>query len=196
MATAPDAWRHPYPSQPRVPPLPLAEMSEYTRQVLTQHNLAPTGEPLALFGALARHPNLLASYLPFGLCLLTAGSLERRWTELVILRTAYHMGSRYVWNLHVATSLAIGLDRATIERVMVGPSADGWSPVEGLLMQATDELHRERSIVERTWDALAQHLDEMQLIELCFLVGQYEMLAMFVRTAGLQLEPGEEPPFI
>jgi alkylhydroperoxidase family enzyme len=171
-------------------------MSEHTRQLLTQHNLARAGEPLALFGTLARHPNLLATYLPFGLCLLTAGSLDRRWRELIILRTAYNMGSLYVWHHHVATSLAFGIDQATIERVMVGPSAAGWSSVEVLLMQATDDLHGERYIEESTWGALAQQLNEKQLIELCFLVGQYEIVAMFVRTAGVQLEPGEEPPFI
>ena len=64
---------------------------------------------------------------------------------------------------------------------------------QALLLHATDELYRERHITGATWDALAVHLNEQQLIELCFLVGQYEMLAMFLRTAGVQLEPGKEP---
>jgi hypothetical protein len=75
----------------------------------------------------------------------------------------------------------------------VGPSAPEWSPLEALLLQATDELHSERQISGATWDALAANLNEMQLIELCFLVGQYEMLAMFLRTVGVQLEPGKDP---
>jgi alkylhydroperoxidase family enzyme len=167
-------------------------MSERTRELLAKNNLISNGEPLAIFGTLARHPKLLASWLPFGGRLLAGGSLERRSTELVILRTAYNMGNEYEWGQHVAISLALGIDRATIERVVIGPSAEGWSPFEALLMRATDELHVERYIPGDTWKALSEYLNETQLIELCFLVGQYEMLAMFLRTAGVQLEPGKE----
>lgn len=192
MPKSQDELRQTYPSQPRVTPLPFAEMSERTRELLSQNKLALNGEPLAIFGTLARHPKLLASWLPFGGRLLAGGSLDRRLTELVILRTAYNMGNQYEWGQHVTIGLAFGLDRAAIERVVLGPTADGWSPLEALLMQATDELHSERYITDSTWNALVEHLNEMQLIELCFLVGHYEMLAMFLRTFGVQLEPGKE----
>lgn len=192
MSKSQDELRHTYPSQARLTPLRLAEMSERTREVLARNSLASDNEPLAIFGTLARHPKLLASWLPFGGRLLAGGSLERRATELVILRTAYNMGNEYEWGQHVQISTGLGIDRATIERVVIGPTAEGWSPFEALLMRATDELHVERYLTDATWAALAEHLNEMQLIELCFLVGQYEMLAMFLRTAGVQLEPGKE----
>lgn len=192
MPKSQDELRTTYPSQPRLKPLLLAEMSERTRELIAKNNLDSNGEPLAIFGTLARHPKLMAAWLPFGGRLLAGGSLERRWTELVILRTAYNMGNEYEWGQHVGISLALGIDRATIERVVTGPSADGWEPFEALLMRATDELHTERYLSDVTWNALAEHLNEEQLIELCFLVGQYEMVAMFLRTAGVQLEPGKE----
>lgn len=192
MPKSQDELRQTYPSKARLTPLRLADMSERTREQIARTNLAPDGEPLAIFGTIARHPKLLAAWLPFGGRLLAGGSLDRRLTELVILRTAYNMGNEYEWGQHVPISQAFGVDRATIERVVVGPKAEGWSPLEALLMQATEELHVERYITDATWNALAEHLDETQLIELCFLVGQYEMLAMFLRTAGVQLEPGKE----
>jgi len=171
-------------------------MSERTREQLSRANLDKEGEPLAIFGTLARHPKLLAAWLPFAGRLLAGGTLERRATELIILRVAANMGNDYEWGQHVQISTDLGIERATIERVLAGPSAEGWSPLEALLLRATDELHSERHITSATWDALAAHLTEMQLIEVCFLVGQYEMLAMFLRTAGVQLEPGKEslPP--
>jgi alkylhydroperoxidase family enzyme len=103
------------------------------------------------------------------------------------------MGSDYEWGQHVQIGSDLGIERDAIERVLVGPSAEGWSPLEALLLQATDELHSERHITSSTWDALREHLTEPQLIEVCFLVGQYEMLAMFLRTVGVELEPGKEP---
>lgn len=180
-------------SAPKVTPVPFAEMSERTREQLSRANLDQDGEPLAVFGTLARHPKLLGAWLPFAGRLLAGGTLDRRFTELVILRVASNMGSDYEWGQHVAISTNLGIERETIERVLVGPLAEGWSPLEALLLQAADELHGVRQITNATWDALATHLNEQQLIELCFLVGQYEMLAMFLRTAGVQLEPGKEP---
>lgn len=188
-----DESNEPYPSQPRLTPLPLAAMSERTRDQLARNNLTPHGsEPLAIFATLARHPKLLGSWLPFGGRLLAGGSLDRRFTELIILRTAYNMGNVYEWGQHVEISTALGIEQAAIERIAAGAEADGWSPLEALLLRATDELHVKRYITHETWEALAGHLDEARLIELCFLVGHYEMLAMFLRTAGVQLEPGKE----
>lgn len=186
--------RSPYPTRARLTPLPLAEMSERTREKLAQSRLIPDdgGEPLAIFATLARHPKLLGSWLPFGGRLLAGGSLDRRLTEIVILRTAYNVGNEYEWGQHVPISMAFGLARADIERIVAGPEADGWSPLEALLLQAADELHSERYLTDTTWNALAEQLSEVQLIELCFLVGHYSMLAMFLRSAGVQLEPGKE----
>jgi len=180
-------------SYPKLAPVPLAEMSERTREQLSRVKLVQDGEPLAVFGTLARHPKLFASWLPFAGRLLEGGTLDRRCTELIILRAAANMGSDYEWGQHVQIGTDLGIERDTIERVLVGPSAEGWSPLEALLLQATDELHSERHITSSTWDTLCEHLTEPQLIEVCFLVGQYEMLAMFLRTVGVKLEPGKEP---
>ncbi|HEY1351160.1 MAG TPA: carboxymuconolactone decarboxylase family protein [Ktedonobacteraceae bacterium] len=193
MSHSQDRSNDPYPSRPRLTPVPLAAMSERTRDQLARNNLTPHGnEPLAIFGTLARHPKLLASWLPFAGRLLVGGSLDRHFTEIIILRTAYNMGNVYEWGQHVEMSTALGIEQATIERVAAGPEADGWSPLEALLLRATDELHVKRYMTNTTWEALAGYLDEARLIEVCFLVGHYEMLAMFLRTAGVQLEPGKE----
>lgn len=192
MPNPQDEAKHTNASQPKVTPMPLAEMGERTRDLIARANLAPNGEPLAIFGTIARHPKLFASWLPFASRLLAGGSLDRRSTELVILRVAYNMGCDYEWGQHVQICQNFGIERAVIERVKVGPSADGWSPLDELLLRAADELHNQRSMTSATWDALAEHLSEIQLIELCFLIGHYEMLAMFLKTAGVQLEPGKE----
>jgi 4-carboxymuconolactone decarboxylase len=181
-----------YSSSPKVTPVPLAEMNERTRELISRANLDSSGEPLTIFGTIARHPKLFGSWLPFASRLMAGGSLDRRQTELVILRVAYNMGNDYEWGQHVELSAAFGVDRGTLERIVEGPAAPGWSPLEALLLYATDELHTVRRITNTTWDQLSKHLNEAQLIELCFLVGHYEMLAMFLQTVGTQLEPGKE----
>ena len=41
-----------------------------------------------------------------------------------------------------------------------------------------------------TWEALASHYEEAELIEITMLIGQYHMLAFFLNSADVQLEPG------
>jgi 4-carboxymuconolactone decarboxylase len=172
---------------PKLDPIPLAEMDERTRELLTALNMGDGAEPLAIFGTLAHHPKLLASWLPFGGRLLAGGALDRRITELVILRTAYNVGSDYEWGQHVRICEELGIERDAVDRIPLGPSANGWSPLEALVLEATDELHADRVVHTDTFDVLGQHLDDRQRIELCFLVGHYEMLAMTLKT--LEVEP-------
>jgi N-formylmaleamate deformylase len=177
---------------PRVTPVPLAEMNERTRELISRAKLDTHGEPLSVFGTIARHPKLFAAWLPFASRLMAGGSLERRLIEIVILRVAYNMDNDYEWGQHLEISASFGVDQAAVERIIEGPAAAGWPPLEALLLQATDELHNQRQITGTTWNELSRYINETQRIELCFLVGQYEMLAMFLKTAGVQLEPGKE----
>ena len=57
--------------------------------------------------------------------------------------------------------------------------------------RAADELHEERRVSDATWDELRPLLSDQQLIELCLLVGHYEMLAMTLNS--LQVEPDQMP---
>jgi 4-carboxymuconolactone decarboxylase len=178
--------------RPKVTPAPLAEMSERTREVMSHALFDRDSEPLRIFSTVARHPKLFVSWLPFAGRLLSGGSLDRHLTELVILRVAWNMGSDYEWGQHAEISTALGIPRVEIDRITAGPRAAGWSPLEALVLDATDELHTVRRITDRTWDELTLYLNDAQLIELCFLVGHYEMLAMFLNTVGVQLEAGKE----
>jgi alkylhydroperoxidase family enzyme len=52
-------------------------------------------------------------------------------------------------------------------------------------------MHVERKIGSELWEPLAAELDDVLLIELCMLIGHYEMLAMTLNT--LEVQP-ERPP--
>ena len=68
-----------------------------------------------------------------------------------------------------------------------GADAPGWSERRALLLRAADEMHEQRQIGAELWAELSRHLDEVLLIELCMLIGHYEMLAMTLNT--LEVEP-------
>jgi alkylhydroperoxidase family enzyme len=80
--------------------------------------------------------------------------------------------------------------------VREGPAASGWTPRKALLLRAADELHSPaRTISDELWSTLAVELVERELIELCMLIGHYEMLAMTLNSLRVQPEaPPTKPP--
>ena len=173
----------------RVPPAPCHPLHPLAGLVATVTGWATRGDPPRLFGTLGRHPRLFRPWLRFSTTLLLRGDLPPAERELAILRTAWRCGSWYEWAQHCALARRAGLDAQDVERVMDGPDAPGWCPRHRLVLAATDELHDRRVITDATWRALASDLTERQLIELCLLVGHYEMLAMTLNSLGVEPEP-------
>jgi 4-carboxymuconolactone decarboxylase len=180
--------------EPRIPPLPPDEWGDLGRIL----EATPPGIERRLgdnniFPTFARHPELFRAWLPFGGHLLTAGKLSGHDRELLILRTAARCDSSYEWGQHVRISLAGGIDRPTIDRVLEGPDAEGWSEHEAALLRATDELHDDSRISDATWEVLSRTYDAEQLIEVAMVVGHYHMVAFALNSFGVQLDEGLEP---
>jgi len=150
---------------------------------------ATGGKPPHVFTTLARHRGLFRRWLWFAGGLMPGGKLPRADTELVILRVAHNAGSEYEWGHHERIGGKAGLSAEEIERVRSGPGAEGWSPRRRLLLRAADEMHSEGRIGDALWAELAGELDEVLLIELCLLIGHYEMLAMTLES--LRVQPDE-----
>lgn len=179
--------------QPRIPPLRREEWGELEPLLSAQ---GPGGVGVLgennIFSTFARHPELMSTWAPFGGYLLGGGTLPARDRELAILRTGFNCGSDYEWGQHVRICETMGIDRETIDRVAVGPGAEGWSVAERALLTACDELHADSRISDPTWAALVSSYDEKQMIELPFLVGHYHLVAFTLNSLGVQLDEGLE----
>ncbi len=150
--------------------------------------LATGGRPPNIFTTLARHRGLFRRWLWFAGALMPGGKLPRVDSELVILRVAHNAGSEYEWGHHERLGKRAGLSAEEIGRVRSGPDAPGWSERQVLLLRAADELHAEGRIGDELWAQLAAQLDDVRLIELCMLIGHYEMLAMTLNSLGVEPE--------
>jgi alkylhydroperoxidase family enzyme len=65
---------------------------------------------------------------------------------------------------------------------------------ELVILRAVDELHADRRIGDELWAELARQLDEVRLVELCMLIGHYEMLAMTLNSLGVEPEHPQNRP--
>jgi AhpD family alkylhydroperoxidase len=118
---------------------------------------------------------------------MPGGTLPRRETELVILRVAHLRDCGYEFDHHVRLARRSGIGPDEVRRSSEGAEAPGWSSRERAVLVAVDALHYDQDLKDETWDALTAHLDEREVIELCLLVGHYEMLATTI--AALRIEP-------
>jgi AhpD family alkylhydroperoxidase len=176
---------------PRIAPGSRRDIGVINHSIARALGAATGGPPPNLFTTLARHRGIFRKWLRFAGALMPGGKLPRADTELLILRVAHNTGCEYEWRHHEQLGRLAGLSAEEIERVRLGAEAVGWAPRQALLLRVADELHADRRISDELWAELRPLLSDPQLIELCLLVGHYEMLAMTLNS--LQVEPDPVP---
>ena len=143
---------------------------------------------LNLLGTFAHHPALIRAYHVFNGHVQFATTLSVRQRELLVLRVAAVREADYEWAQHAVLAADAGLDDDEVARVAEGPDAPGWSPLERAMLSAVDELIDDAEIADATWTALAGDLDDQQLMDLVFTVGAYDVLAMAIRSFGVEMD--------
>jgi alkylhydroperoxidase family enzyme len=153
----------------------------------------PVQEPgrpkaLNLLGTFAYHPQLTRAYNTFNGHVLFGTTLTPRQRELLVLRVGVLREAEYEHAQHVILGLDAGLTIEEIDRVAAGPDADGWSVLDRAMLAAVDELVADACIGSDTWAVLSAEFDTQQLMDLVFTVGAYEIMAMAMRTFGVQID--------
>jgi len=179
----------PQTDQPRIAPGSRRQIGLINAAITWVVGRGSGGRPPNVFTTLARNHGLFRRWLLFASGLMPGGKLPRPDTELVILRVSHNTGCDYEWSHHERIAQRAGLSAEEVERVRFGPDAPDWTPRQQLLLRACDEVHADGAIGEQTWTGLAAQLDDRLLIELCLLIGHYEMLAMTLHSLRVQLDP-------
>jgi alkylhydroperoxidase family enzyme len=177
---------------PRLKPLTLADADSETRALLerltrvrgTQTHL------LNVFGTLAHHPELLRHWLGFATYLLTVSTLEPRLRELIVLRVGWLCQSPYEWGQHVHIGRRAGVLDEDLARLTAGPAASGWTAAEAAALQATDELVARHTLSDAHWSALQAHFSTPQVLDLVFLVGQYQLVSSALNACRVERDDG------
>jgi AhpD family alkylhydroperoxidase len=181
---------------PRIKPGSAADIGQINALIARALGAATGGGPPNFATTLGRHRRLFRRWIRFGAALMPGGVLPRSETELVILRVAHNTACEYEWQHHERLAQAAGLTAEQVRSVRQGLTEPGWTPRQRLLLRAADELHNERVMSESLWSELRPLLSDVELIELCMLIGQYEMLAMTLNTLRVAPDPlpNKSPP--
>lgn len=183
-------------STPRIAPLPIDEWdNKATAAVASAFGTAGVeafrraGAAPNVLATMVHHPSLARAFNRLGNVLLSKPAIGHRERELMLLRVAWRTRAEYEWVHHVRQAEHYGLDAADVQGVIDGHCGQ-WSALERDLVAAADQLLDHYRIDDVTWQRLAVHLDDRQLVELPFIVGTYTCLAMAFNSWNLQLEEG------
>ena len=175
------------PTTPRLQP--ISPVTTEIEEILAGSIKSVSGEHLRLFGTMAHHPKMLKRFLAFGGFFLNRGLLPGREREIVILRVGWNTGSVYEFGQHTVIGRNCGLTDEEITATAGNPHAHQWSARDRGLIAMTDEICADDCVSESTWKELRAEWSDAELCELVLLVGMYRMVAGFLNTMGVELDP-------
>jgi alkylhydroperoxidase family enzyme len=176
----------------RIPPLNDDELDAEQRQIVDRFR--KEGHDFAIGRTFLRHPPLLRAYNVWASHTFSANNtLSKRESEIVTMRTVWRCRAGYQWARHVPMALRAGLTEEEIEALKKPVSEAGWSNRDAVLIASVDALLDDYFIGDDLWAQLSAHFSERQCMDAIFICGRYAMAAMFLNTAGTQLDPDVKP---
>lgn len=128
------------------------------------------------------------SCMAMGLKLLTKAELPHRLRELAILRIAHLRDAGYEWEHHVRIARTLGFTESDIQGVKTLETSSCFSDLEKAVLRFTDELVQGKKASDAVMKILEENLTHRQRVELILSVGYWNMIALLIVNAGIELE--------
>ncbi len=149
-------------------------------------------EPLRLFRTLTVHGELASRMRPLGAGILgRQAAVPAPLREVMIHRTCALTGAQYEWGVHVmGFGKPLGLSDEQLYSTVHGSWSDRcWDARQSTVMRLAEELHQTSTVSEDLWQALSEHFDERQIIELLVTAGWYHAIAYVCNGLRIEHEP-------
>jgi len=157
------------------PPLTLADWPETLSELK-----GGFATKLAVYRVMAHAPELLKAWAPLRDHVVVQTALGPERSEVVILRTGYHLKAEYEVAHHVSRARAIGMEDERIASIL--GEISGMTETDGLLASAVDELFADAKLTVETRDALLATLGKDAVFDLMATVGFYSTLGFILKT--------------
>lgn len=132
---------------------------------------------LNVYRTMAYHPDLVRAWAPLRQHIVKDSALGLERSELVILRSAYRMGSAYEWAHHVSRARALGMSDERIAAMRSKPEGE-----DGLIAEAVDCLFDKRRLPLDLEEKLADQIGRAAVFDLIATVGFYSVLGYILMT--------------
>ena len=173
---------------PRLAPLPEAQWTAGQRAAAEAY--VRTGDAGNALATMLRIPELAESVHRFLDYTSRRSTLPARDREILILRVAWLAQNAYLWADHAPAASAAGLTSADVRRIAVGPDAGEWDARDAALLRFADELFRNSSVTDATWDAVSARYSLLNLADAVMTVAEFTTLSLLFNSLGVQPDAG------
>jgi 4-carboxymuconolactone decarboxylase len=178
----------------RLPPLAPERMTARQREVAEAIAGGPRGGLRGPFQAWLRSPELADRFQRVGEYVRFQSSIPPALNELAILVTAREWTAQFEWHAHHALAMKAGLPPAIAEAIARGERPEGMDADQNAIYEFAVELHRDRSVSDATYAAVAGRFGERGVVDLIAACGYYVAVAMTLNVSRVPLPDGVPPP--
>jgi alkylhydroperoxidase family enzyme len=146
--------------------------------------------PLRIISLIAHAETAFRPWLHFSGALLNALELDPVLRELAILQVGRY-AARYEWEQHVPIALSVGVTDDEISALDDGV-LDDFTPERRTVLEYV-EAFIDGNVDDTLHAALAEHLSNRQIMELCLVAGHYLMLARTMSAMEIDPDPPAGP---
>lgn len=144
-----------------------------------------------VFALLANSPAAMAAVCPVGAHVRYATKFDDALREYVILTVAQELRCVYEWVHHHVAAAKAGASEELLKKIGT-PEIEAEPGEVGLATKYARLLTRNEEITDEMVDALKEAFGTEGFVDLTVMIGYYGMLARFINTVKIPVEPGYE----
>jgi alkylhydroperoxidase family enzyme len=155
----------------------------------------PTGTPGNWWTVFAQSPDVLRHAIRgFVLYQSPKRALPPTLRELGQTLAGWRCGSQFVFSQHSKAARAAGLSPEQVAAIPHWQVSDLFSPVERAVLAYSDALAGDGGRVsDGVFEALREHLDDVQILELTYITSLYVQHAIMARALRVEFDDRDEP---
>ncbi len=171
--------------------IPYADLSHPDVSPLVEQIVAERGSVLHLYQMLLQSPPVARGWLNHLTGIRHNTSLAGSLREMVIMRIAVLNGAPYEADQHAPIALKEGMTQAQLDALDNWSASSLFSPLERAVLAYTDAMTRDIQVPDAVFDAVRQHFEPRQLVELTATIATYNMVSRFLEA--LQIHSHDKP---
>jgi uncharacterized peroxidase-related enzyme len=159
--------------------MPTATETEVGISPVATENAAPEVKPIfeklthglgkvpAFFGTMARVPEVLATFVPFYTAIIEHGTVDRKFKELVYLKTSLINGCEYCFRAHSASGKKNGVTEDQIKALAFYHRSPAFDAQEKAVILFAERVTRGAAAIRPSaLNELKQYFNDDQIVEL------------------------------
>jgi 4-carboxymuconolactone decarboxylase len=143
--------------------------------------------PMTVIRVMANAQDAFGAWVGFAGAVLNQTSVSPVLRQISILRVAaMSPGAGYEWDQHEVIARQVGVTDAQIDGARSGSGLEG---DDALVARFTEEVVRDVSPSNETWEQMSRRFSPREIVELLLIIGHYMMIARVIATAQVDPDP-------